>query len=193
MIPDNNFIKFIQENASTSARFTYIENYTKKTDESEVNLQIISGLSYSNVLHSSLSQLAQVHEVKVGGQNFNETDPLFTEAKNEIRDSLARSITGDNLISNNKIDPYKKLGGGFKIHLETGVVYIDGKKLKETVIKEGKERKEKNSSLKTKVKDQIRKNLDVSKWRSFALYPNNFKEIRFENKVFSTNQVYVEI
>jgi hypothetical protein len=101
-----------------------------------------------------------------------ERDPADIEAIESIQASLRKSLEAG--IGNNpaytKQDLYEHVAPGFKVHRETGEVYVFGILTNKLVLEVKKERPVRNSSQKTVAKDRMRKkHVMSSKFREFRV------------------------
>jgi hypothetical protein len=101
-----------------------------------------------------------------------ERDPVDIEAIESIQASLRKSLEAG--IGNNpaytKQDLYEHVAPGFKVHRETGEVYVFGILTNKLVLEVKKERPVRNSSQKTVAKDRMRKkHVMSSRFREFRV------------------------
>jgi hypothetical protein len=101
-----------------------------------------------------------------------ERDPADIEAIESIQASLRKSLEAG--IGNNpaytKQDLYEHVAPGFKVHRETGEVYVFGILTNKLVLEVKKERPVRNSSQKTIAKDRMRKkHVMSSRFREFRV------------------------
>jgi len=101
-----------------------------------------------------------------------ERDPVDIEAIESIQASLRKSLEAG--IGNNpaytKQDLYEHVAPGFKMHRETGEVYVFGILTNKLVLEVKKERPVRNSSQKTVAKDRMRKkHVMSSRFREFRV------------------------
>ena len=101
-----------------------------------------------------------------------ERDPADIEAIESIQASLRKSLEAG--IGNNpaytKQDLYEHVAPGFKVHRETGEVYVFGILTNKLVLEVKKERPVRNSSQKTVAKDRMRKkHVMSSRFREFRV------------------------
>jgi hypothetical protein len=85
-----------------------------------------------------------------------------------LRESLEKGIGNNSAYT--KKDTYETIAPGFKVHKESGDVYVCGIVTNKKVLEVKKERKAVNSSRKTIVKNQVRKEFMISnKFREFRM------------------------
>lgn len=165
-----------------SATFLQIRDYLGATNE-VAHFNLIFHISYENAVRKSIDIL---EAKKVSSK-------IEKEAKQELLDSFKKSL--DNLSKEDKEKSkedgymsFKDAEGnqikGVKMKKETKELYLYGLLTDKVVIKKGSY-KEKNSSEKTKIKEDLKKDLPVSKFRQFKLTQDKFSSILIENKQLS--------
>jgi hypothetical protein len=116
----------------------------------------IVGVTLEALYRSDLIRLEEAKKV--------ESDPVNLEAIESIEASLRKSLEAG--IGNNpaytKQDLYEHVAPGFKMHRETGEVYVFGILTNKLVLEVKKDRPVRNSSAKTIAKNQMRKKYVMS-------------------------------
>jgi hypothetical protein len=156
-----------------SSTFLSVREYNNNSNEL-ANFLISFHINYNTALQNSL----------VMAENYEATTKLEQQAKNEVVASIRKSIDNYKTPIEEKEDGYERFLDfdnnyvkGIKLHIETQTLHIYGFVVSKEVIRPGTY-KVVNSSVLTKAKDVIRKDLPISKFRQFALRENNFTSIR---------------
>lgn len=146
--------KFVEEINKVNPSSTFLSILGYKNSNQEVsNFSIVFHVSYENALRKSIKIV----------EAFNPTTPLELQAKEEVLESLNKSLT------NPKETNYKSLGNG--VRELNGEVYLHGFLVHKRVIESG-DYKEKNSKPLTIEKNKIRDMCPVSKFRQFKITPD---------------------
>ena len=186
---NNNVLNFLK-NKGNSASFVAFNGYVDRHGEKS-NQEIITNIDYGRILRESLEKLNQINKVETDEGVFYTDDDIFNTAKSEIIESLVKSIAGENERGNALAQFFTPISKNVKIHNETGIVHISGVAFKKTVIEVGNKKPTK-SRTKTKIKNAIRDQLPISKYRDFSLNPEkqNLDNIAIAGEVFTLNRIY---
>lgn len=169
-----------------SSTFLQIRDYLGATNE-VAHFNLIFNFSYENALKKSIDLLnAKTVSTK-----------LEKEAKKELLESYQKSL--DNIsnedTTKSKEDGYvsfKDAEGnpikGIKMNKETKDLYLYGLLTDKVILKKGS-LKEKNSSEKTKIKEELKKDLPVNKFRQFKLSQDKFSSILIQKKEISGSEL----
>ncbi len=127
---------------------------------------------YTFIVGVTLEALYRADLVRLEQAKSQETEAIDLEAIEALMGSIRKSL--DVGIGNNpdytKKDVYEHVAPGFKMHRETGEVYVFGILTNKEVLEVKKERPVRNSSEKTLAKDRMRRKHTLSgKFREFKV------------------------
>lgn len=144
--------------------------YRSKTDDSLARYTVNLGFKYQNLLEKSIQELQQR---KDSGEF---TTDLEKQAADEVMTSLQKSLDahkkGEQNEDYTKKGQYTPIGNGLSIHENPdGKVSLQlfGLLQSKKVIEQGKPKKPVNSKPITIMKNAIKQDLSISKFREFAL------------------------
>jgi hypothetical protein len=158
-----------------SSTFAFLKEYKNKSDEvSDYNF--ILNIKYSSMIKKSIALLQEVDFAAKSVQYF---------AKMEILNSLYESLNNPNV---DKLDKYyspvivdNNIINGLRICKSNNNLHIYGTLVSKKVIIKGNYKQINHSSF-TLVKNEIRKTLPISKFRSFIIHPSDCKYLTINNK-----------
>ncbi len=151
-----------------SATFLTLSQYTNEAKE-VADYSIIFNISYKNALKRSINALTKIET----------TSPLQELAKQQLIKSYLNSLEDvDNVGPGyDKVkNTYGEYIKGLKRHVESDILYLFGFINFKRVIVPGSYKTRVRQDL-TIAKDELRKNLPVSRFRQFILSPNTLKYI----------------
>lgn len=127
---------------------------------------------YTFIVGVTLEDLYRADLVRLEQAKAQETEAIDLEAIEALQKSIKKSL--DVGIGNNpdytKRDVYEHVAPGFKMHRDTGEVYVFGIVTNKEVLEVKKERPVRKSSDKTLAKDRMRRKHTISgKFREFSV------------------------
>lgn len=137
--------------------------YRSKGDNSLSRYTIILGASYDNLLQKSLVKLDEIE-----GKCLPEELEVVRELKASVRNSISARASGEQNADYTKKGMYLPLANGLNINTNDSSLQLFGSVQSKVVIEPGITKKV-NSSSKTLLKNRIRQQLPMSKFREFAL------------------------
>ena len=158
----------------TGVSFLSVKNYESGKNDKKVivpkiaNYVINVGAKYNNAVAKDIQTLQNmdVTDAKFG---FKSDVATLLAAKTELINSF---IKPNENRSNGQINAYTVISAGLKVHNETGLLYVYGYKLRETVLQKGEYLPTKSSAL-TIAKNELRKRLRTGKFTQFSLSVGN--------------------
>lgn len=170
-----------QQVTRSAPEFVSLEYTNSKGETSKQTINV--GVSYQNVLESSLNQLAALNRDTVRQEAESKgLDPnLVDTAISEIEGSLSRSLSRPEQVEVADVSNYENLSKGIKMHRTTGELYLSGLVRSKTVITPGTYKEVKSRPL-TLVKKLIEKDLMFNKYRMFKLAPTQIHQVSSEGK-----------
>jgi hypothetical protein len=169
--------KFISKLASLrkSSTFLTLKGYRSETGE-VADYSLVFNMSYKNALRRSILEL----------DKFIPSNPLEETAKKELMHSFSKSLSSSN--EEKHYEQVKDGDGnvikGIKIHKESGTLHLYGLIVHKKVIMPG-EKKIVNHKELTVIKNKLRANLPVSKFRQFKLLADQLDTISVDKKSFN--------
>lgn len=153
--------------------------YRSKTDNSLARYTVNLGFKYKNLLEKSIQELQE----RINKGEF--TTELEIQAANEVMTSLKKSLTANENGQQNedytKKGQYTPIGNGLSIHENPeGKVSLQlfGLLQSKKVIEHGLPKKPVKSKPITIMKNAIKENLSISKFREFALDVDNIHVVK---------------
>lgn len=158
----NNNDKLVEAIVSARPGFASI-TYRSKGDNTLARYTIILGASYDNLLHKSLAKLEEIE-----GKCPPEELEVVRELKISVQNSINARVNGEQNPAYTKAGMYLPLANGLNINTNDSSLQLFGSVQSKVVIEPGIIKKV-NSSPKTILKNSIRQQLPMSKFREFAL------------------------
>lgn len=154
-----------------SASFIGVNGYVNK--EGEISNQILNvNVDIRKAKESDLATLKAITEkqLEVVARQQNVPLEIAKTALAELIDSSERNLTEENktVQSEAQSDAYISLGKGLRLHKDSMEVYVSGFANSKKVLVEGNYPSV-NKQAKTLVKDALKKNLKMGKFRNFKL------------------------
>lgn len=170
-----------QQVTRSAPEFVSLEYTNSKGETSKQTINV--GVSYQNVLESSLNQLASLNRdvVRQAAESKGLDPALADTAISEIEGSLSRSLSRPEQVEIADVSNFENLSKGIKMHRVTGELYLSGLVRSKTVISPGTYKEVKSRPL-TLVKKLIEKELMFSKYRMFKLAPSQIHQVSSEGK-----------
>jgi len=185
-IPKQEAIQFFKDKRP-SASFVSILGY-RNTQGEVSNVEIITNINYERILEESIQKMLSIVGAETDEGIYKQGDQEFDEAWSEIRESLMKSLAGENERGQKLAEAFTPISKNVRLHDESQTIHLSGKKFKKTILREGTY-KEVKSKTKTKIKNAIKEQLPVSEWRNYKL-GDNFDSINIETETLTNNDLY---
>lgn len=152
------------------ATFIGVNGYTNQAGE--ISNQILNvNINVENAKKADLETLKEVtkEQLTAIAAKVNVPFAVAEKALNEMLVSAEKNLSDERTVqSEAQTDAYISLGKGLRLHKESMEVYVAGFANSKQVLVEG-EYKSVNKQAKTLVKDELKKDLKMTKFRNFSL------------------------
>lgn len=166
--PSNTFITALKsklENINTPTGSTFVGlTYTAKGTGETARYVVNMGVSYKNTVTKSFKSLEEVEVENLSGLEVEALAEVKASLQNTL-DNMEKGLTNDNYT---KAATYVAIYDGLKVNVNDGTFEVNGMIVSKKVLVEGVYKKV-NSRPLTIAKEKLKKNLPVSKYRSFCL------------------------
>lgn len=177
-------LKKIIEDVKRNNKNIRIDGYIKSKNSTRIkegksNVEINLNVDYGDLLKESSQKLKQVGDDKIRSvaSKYNVAVPVVEEQLDTVRKQIDGRIERYEPQSNDPDDGYVYLGSNTKIKTETGDIYFTGITERENTIIQA-EYKPSNKRLKTKIKDEFRKELPLNDLKTYKLEPKEFYKLK---------------